>query len=112
MTFDDTDTTFAKNHNDFLPSGSATHVVNQVMEEDGKRYRFLVGYAWIEGKLTGRAILHTTHGEFEVLDITSSNPTSRQSAARTRSGLPSKEFDHVGFFQPVDQIAHQAGLSA
>ena len=55
-------------HEDFMPTGDSTHVVNQVIKDSGQTYRFRVGEARVEGRLTGRVLLMNVLGDFEVVE--------------------------------------------
>lgn len=61
-------------HEDFMPTGDSTHVVNQVIKDSGQTYRFRVGEARVEGRLTGRVLLMTVLGDFEVVERQETNP--------------------------------------
>ncbi|WCN09991.1 hypothetical protein [Marinomonas mediterranea] len=49
--------------------GKPTHLVNQIIEEEGRCYSVVVGNGRVEGRLEGKVILTTVHGDFEVAKI-------------------------------------------
>lgn len=61
-------------HEDFMPTGDSTHVVNQVIKDSGQTYRFRIGEARVEGRLTGRVLLMTVLGDFEVVERQETSP--------------------------------------